>query len=217
MITAAKAITDKIIVLDDCSTDDTRAVALAKGCRVFDVPEGWIYTHGFGALVAKQVSLCDTDYHLQIDTGEQLWIPPECPRIVGDYAWVLRLNLGWEGQKARQEMRNRLIKTSADLIFTALIHGAPRYEGVSNSALSRSQVLLFHTISPETSAYYRDRKNRLYFRLLRKGFVQKRLENRFWEAEYSSHRAAYDKNIRQLEAKIGVLHETQEEIKEVFS
>jgi len=218
-IADAKTITDKVIIFDDCSTDDTRKISLDNGCRVFDIPEGWIYTHGFGALIVKQVQACETEYHFQLDMGEKLWLPPGCPKIEGEYAWNLRINWGKNERERLQKMYYRLINTGVDVDFSACIHGIPKNPDGAPGGLTHSQVAIFHPDSelqgnPEV---FWDRKTRLYLRLIRKGYREKTLANAVWEEEYSDNEAGFDEKITKVENKIGVLEETSEDIREVFS
>lgn len=220
MIPTARSITDKIIIFDDCSRDNTREVAFSHGCRVFDVPEGWIYTHGFGALICKQVEACDTEYHLQIDSGERLWIPPDCPKVNCGYGWVLRLNMSSQRKdRFHQKMFYRLINTSADLVFNAVIHGSPSNSGSVEGGLKETQIAIFHDkvkVKP-IKGYYRDRKDRLYWKLLRKGFYEDTLENGFWANHYRTNKKEFDEKIDAVEKRIGVLEETDATIQEVFN
>jgi len=217
MIESARAVTDEIIVFDDCSIDDTRAIAFEEGCRVFNVPEGWIYTHGFGALIKRQVEACETQYHLGIDAGERLWIPPDCPDLMGEFGSNMRLNNEYKSlpEKYRQEMYYRIIKTDIDLVFTTTIHGSPTI--TAGGKVGRSQIVLFHedpNVQDNIEAYIK-RRSRLYLKMLQKGLRQNTLHNPYWERKYRDNAESYEQRIRDLENELGVLGETSEEIIEV--
>lgn len=214
LIDSARAITDKIIVLDDCSQDDTQKVAIDNGCRVYSVPEGWIYTHGFGRLITRSVELCDSGYYFQIDTGERLWVSPAATAPKGDYCWTIRINMQWRDGRCRQPMLNRIIRVGAPITMPALIHGSPREAQREARRLSHMQVAIIHRdpSEQEDSQYYKDRKNRLYWKLLRKGYKQNKLENSFWYNQYRQDKERYDRLLKELENKLGVLEETTEDI-----
>lgn len=215
MIHSAKQITDKIIILDDCSRDDTIQVAADLGCEVHSIPEGWIYTHGFGALIKYQQKLCQgvSEWHLQLDTGEFLYVDPDITYALEDklYYWTLRINL--DEQQFRQPMLNRLFRSNAPLTFPTIIHGSPFEPQQYQRRLRHAEFLIFHHNNIGVKdTYYGKRKNRLYWKLLKKGYEQGTLHNRHWENEFKSKQENYEKMIIELENNIGPLEETDKPI-----
>ena len=216
VIESAKAVTDKIIILDDCSLDETAKIATDSGCRLYNIPEGWIYTHGFGELIKRSVSLVDSGYYLQVDTGEKLWVnPSKVIPPIGDYCWTLRINMQWSNHRCRQPMLNRIIRAGAPISMPALIHGSPREAQIHAGRLAHLQVAIVHDnpSGQKDSEYYLDRKNRLYFKLLKKGYHQRKLENSFWYRQYEKDKDYYNRMLREAESRIGVLQETTEDIR----
>src|ERR1700749_1369526 len=64
-ISAAKLITDDIIIVDNDSTDETCTIALAAGCNVYR--ENW---DGYGANKNKGIALAKYNWILSIDADE---------------------------------------------------------------------------------------------------------------------------------------------------
>lgn len=212
MIQSAKQITKKITILDDCSTDDTVQMAIDKGCEIYSIPEGWIYTHGFGKLILFQQSICRSSYHFQMDTGERLFVNQEADqKLTENYYWTLRINLD-EGN-LRQPMLNRLFRSDAPLTFPAVIHGSPVEPQTIQRKLKHAELILFHYNKiGVTGTYYSKRKNRLYWRLLQKGYEQRTLYNTYWENEWIKNKDNYLRVLKEIENDIGELEETKEKI-----
>ncbi len=64
-ISAAKLITDDILIIDNYSTDETFNIALAEGCRVYQ--KNW---DGYGANKNKGILLAKYDWVLSMDADE---------------------------------------------------------------------------------------------------------------------------------------------------
>lgn len=214
LIDSSRRITDKIIILDDCSEDHTIELALYNKCRVFKIPEGWIYTHGFGELLKFQQNICDSEYHLQLDTGEHLYVPDDAGKLTEDYYRTILVFKKKKGNKLKQANTNRLFKTRANITVKPYIHGGPE-ESKLNKPLA--DLLIFHGYEKDqkNKQSYIDRKNRLYFKLLKKGYEEKKLANDYWYKQYKNNKEDYNRIIKQLEEKIGILEETDENIKEI--
>ena len=214
LIDSARRITDKIIILDDCSQDNTVELAKNNGCRVFGIPEGWIYTHGFDGLLKYQQRICESEYHLQLDTGEFLYVPDDARMHDKDYYRTLLIFDKKKGGKLKQFNYNRLFRTKAPITISGCIHGGPIE---ANMSPALSDIIIFHGYHHESndSQYFIDRKNRLYFKLLRDGYHKKRLVNKWWYNHFREKKEDYDRIIGELEERIGVLETTDKEIKEI--
>jgi glycosyltransferase involved in cell wall biosynthesis len=217
LLNTAKSITNKIIILDDCSKDDTVKIAVDNGCRVYNIPEGWIYTHGFGELLKRQQALCSTEYHLQLDTGEYLYLNPDVEQILTEnYYWTLRVHFQASPDHPgfRQPMLNRLFRTNVPLTCPAVIHGSPREPQAIQGKLAHAEMIIFHGQDnmQGSSKYYTQRKHRLYFKLLKKGYETDTLENSYWSNLYKENKEHYDSLIKEYEDAIGVLDTTAEDI-----
>jgi len=218
LIDSVKVITDKIIILNDCSQDDTVVIAIDNGCEVYNIPEGWLYTHGFGKLIEFQVSVCKSEYHFQIDTGETIYVPKNCPKISGNIVGNVWLNeqTGSNLHGSKQTKFNRLLSTRVPVNFPAYIHGAPT--GIGGVNTTKSEIVILHGDSSgqQWSDYYKDRRNRLYYKLLKKGFDDRRLENNWWYEYYSKNSTMIEGIITDTENRIGTLVDTTEEITKVI-
>ena len=217
MIDSAKIITDKIIIFDDCSIDDTVDVALSNGCTVYSIPEGWLYTHGFGKLIEYQVKVCDSDYHFQVDTGEMVCVPTWAKKVTGNIVGTLWINnfkdrVWSEDKQIRHHKYNRLLSTKFNVVFPAYIHGAPL--GIGNASTTSDLMIVQERDDNKkiNSQYYKDRHNRLYNKLLRKGFHDRKLENSFWYDKYANSKEALESVLADAESRIGVLNETSKPI-----
>jgi len=239
-VASARAIADEIIILDDCSIDNTKQVAFDLGCRVFSVPEGWIYTHGFGALIGFGISLAGDGYHLQLDAGERLWVRPNHPKLSADYYWTRRINMetlggfespngvrvAWDRGEPRetpvnfiQMMPSRLVKASAPLNIMGMIHCVFEETFKCFIPERQSQILIFQEAGryQNNSDYYKLRKKRLYNKLSVRAVKLDQMSTPFWDDWYKRKKNMVDQNVVEAEAEIGVLELTDEPIEEAFS
>jgi hypothetical protein len=211
-ITRCKLITNNIFFLDDHSTDGTLEEIVTLGYRVYSLPEGWIYTKGFGKASEQLIRCCDTKYCLQLDVGEKPLLHPGIQTLTEEkYVAILRLN--FEGTTFRQPIQ-RIFNTQVPNSYSEVIHQGTSAEYLSSNPARYNLALVHYAHATlNFSQLYQDRKNRLYFKLLRKGAEQGGLTNPYWIKLYQDNKQEYDRIVAEIENRIGILEETNEEIR----
>ena len=214
MLPAIKPFVKDIILIDDCSTDGTAIVAKDFGCKMVYLPNGWIYTHGFSKLWELGLSTARKaggDFFLQVDADERLYVPGNQQPFsknnnwYGIYSYFDHPGIGITETHHLTRIVN--LYPSIAPVMQGIIHQGP----VNPQKHVDSKISLLHLRNRYPSVAYEISRNRLYAKLMQKGYKTHQL-NDYWMGDWEKNKHVYITWINDGDKQFGELTETKDPI-----